>query len=503
MKFFLLSPWLFWVSTLSAQIGNNFFAPDFTMTDLTGATHHLYPVLEQDKTVLIMTGATWNAACWQYHNSGVLNTLYQQYGPAGSDKLRIFLVEGDPATSADCLANLPSCGGATLGNWQTNTLYPIVDSAPVAELLGANNLPSFFLICPDHRVRVLTDWTLPGLTEAIENCPLPSQGIAVEMASFVTDYAETSVCGHQVMTPSLRLFNEGNVTVTQLEVELYQNNSLVQTSHFYPTLGSYQMETFTLEPVTAIGGTQLKAVVKKINETLPTSPVSGEQSFQSAEVAVNNDVTLRIRTDNFAVETYWEVTDLQGNVYAKGGNETVGPNGGGTGNVTAGNGTYANNATVVVPLPLPANRCYRLHVVDAFGDGLCSEGGYYRLLETNNALHILAEGHCNFTDQYHVFGVGDVTGTSDIFNVVPQLAVWPLPATNRIWVALPQEWSDDGAINWCLQTSSGVTVQSGQATPDGKSGLDIPIWNVPCGWYVLRLSASGRWGVAKVIVQRG
>jgi len=46
------------------QIPDGSIAPDFTLTDINGNTHHLYEYLDQGKTVFIDFWATHCPYCW-------------------------------------------------------------------------------------------------------------------------------------------------------------------------------------------------------------------------------------------------------------------------------------------------------------------------------------------------------------------------------------------------------------------------------------------------------
>src|SRR5687767_6289493 len=113
----------------NAQLANGCIAPDFTATDINGNSWNLYTLLDQGKTVFIDISATWCGPCWSYHNSQALENLYTQYGPSGTDEVRVFFVEGDGSTNLQCLYGPSGCVGGTQGDWVTGTPYPIIDNA--------------------------------------------------------------------------------------------------------------------------------------------------------------------------------------------------------------------------------------------------------------------------------------------------------------------------------------------------------------------------------------
>ncbi len=138
------------LSSLSfGQIGA--VGTDFTVTDTDGQSHNLYTLLGQGYVVLLDVSATWCGPCFDFHNEHFLEELNAQYGPTGTNKIRVVFYEGDAETGADALAGT---GGNTLGNWTTGVTYPIINEAPLTVNLdnyAPNGFPTVNVICPSDK----------------------------------------------------------------------------------------------------------------------------------------------------------------------------------------------------------------------------------------------------------------------------------------------------------------------------------------------------------------
>jgi hypothetical protein len=135
-----------------SQLPNGSTAPDWTMMDINGVEHHLYEYLEDGYTVVIDFSATWCGPCWSYHNSGALEELYINHGPAGmpnvspntTDDVMVFMIEGDANTTS---ADLNGTGSSTTGDWVTGTPYPIIDDASMTSAYQIGYWPTIYTVC--------------------------------------------------------------------------------------------------------------------------------------------------------------------------------------------------------------------------------------------------------------------------------------------------------------------------------------------------------------------
>lgn len=119
-------------------------AHDFTVTTLDNQTIQLQSWLDSGYYVLLDISAVWCSWCWYLHQAHVLEQIYNNYGPNGTNEMRVLWVEGDPSTDNSTIYG----GGNSLGNWTAGVSYPIATSETIASLYGLTGYPTVLLICP-------------------------------------------------------------------------------------------------------------------------------------------------------------------------------------------------------------------------------------------------------------------------------------------------------------------------------------------------------------------
>ena len=160
-------------------------APDFTVTDIDGKTHHLYEYLEAGKTVVIDFSAVWCSPCWQYHKSGVLEKLYEQHGPDGADDFMVLFFESDGNTTLEMLKGQ----GSGYGDWTEGTNYPMIltkkgePSYAVVDAYDVEFFPGIYMICPEKKYQIVGQLgTVDAFVDASRDC----EGVSIAPRSGFT-----------------------------------------------------------------------------------------------------------------------------------------------------------------------------------------------------------------------------------------------------------------------------------------------------------------------------
>lgn len=495
----------------AARAQSPFEAEGFTATDLQGRTWKLDSLLNAGKSVVLHFMATHCLPCWAYHQGKALQMLHQQHGPGGTDRVRVFLVESDPATNTSCLSGMSGCNNFTPGNWASGTTYPILNDHTIAAQYGITEYPTLVLICPTRKGYALRLMSAADLAEQIETCPVAFGQYNAALFHLEPGAPWSDVCRSLDLMPSIRLINLGQKPLLQATVGMFWNDDLMHTIGWQGNLTTYKEAWLTLAPLMRQEAGTLRVQILHINAGAPDEDPSNNSlslPFPAAPHEPGMAFLLKIRTDQFGAETYWELRNEQGLLLDFGGNQAVGPNGGGLFPAIAGGpGAYGNNTTIHDTLYLPEPGCYSLHFVDAYGDGMCCANGqgYFQLYRLQHPLEapILSGGTFQDYERRR-------------FNTDPRVGVahpdasghatarlWPNPAAEVLNVEL--SWPASDLL--CLEITNLLGQRIGlaqklQATAETPLTTAIETGMLPAGVYWLCVRGQQATLARKFIIAR-
>jgi hypothetical protein len=495
------------VLPLLGQLPNGSLAPDFNVQDINGNYVHLYDILNDNKIVLMEVTATWCPPCWSYHNSNTLKNFYNQHGPNGDNRARVYSVEGDPETNIACLYGTSGCNNYSPGDWVSGTPYPIIDNSSIANSYEVTYYPTLYIICPNKRVMTVGQLSPADLWTKALGCPVAFGQTNAGVFDYTPGTRLYEICDTMDLGPEFRLINLGSNALTAATIQMRWNDELIGSQQWTGNLPTYGETFISLPPFPANGEGTLKTEVVNINYGVVEDDLSNNVKYNSFEPAKDFNtalILLKLKTDSYGAETYWELRDEQNNVLDHGGNEFVGPNGGGQLlDPVPGPGTYGNNVLIKDTLFIPSPGCYSIHFVDYYGDGMCCTfgNGYYRLFNLNAPNQPVISGGTFAAYDSRGFGVLEFTVSQDqVITVQNKLEVYPNPAWDQVQIDL--ELKAPTSVSGVLVNALGQVLHTfaPEQRETGMQHWSIPVQSYANGLYYLQLQAGREWLTKRFVI---
>ncbi len=357
-KLLLLFVAVLTVSLAKAQVPDYGVCPDITIVDLDGTSHRLYDILDDGKSVVLDLYAEWCSPCWSYHTGGTLESLYNTYGPAGTNELMVFGVESDPSTPVTAIGG--GAGSTSGWNWLDGTPYPMANDNSIANAFNLGYYPTIVLICPDRRVTEVSQITVAQHYAAASACGAAASDN--NDGSIIAYSGDDIACGDVEM--SAVIYNTGLNTLTSATVKVMDGSTELASVNWTGQLASYGYAEVDFGAVTITPGNyQVKITSTDDNAANNSYAV---QLLDATVVTL--DIAVEVTTDYYPGETSWEITNSSGATVAEG--EYVE----GTEDQFGGGGPDASK-THIHNVTLPANECYTMWLYDGYGDGMSYTGG--------------------------------------------------------------------------------------------------------------------------------
>lgn len=150
-------------SQLRAGQANHWFyklaTSQYVAKDINGKEYNIDEIFKSGKAIMIDFSGAWCPPCWGLHQSGLLEKLYDKFGPKGTNQIELFWVEasGEPieAIKGD---KTKYKNGPTKGDWTKDSKgnpvpYPVISDADMVSKLnlGVVAFPTLILIGPGNK----------------------------------------------------------------------------------------------------------------------------------------------------------------------------------------------------------------------------------------------------------------------------------------------------------------------------------------------------------------
>jgi len=362
--------------------------PDVEFTSIDGTVHRPYDYLNSGKIVIFDFFSTSCAPCWEYHESQSLQSIYETFGPDGSDEVMVFIVEGNLNTSLDDLAGN---GYNTFGNYLDCSPYPVIDDHEFAFNMGIHEDPTLLFVCPDKKVAEIGQLPETELVDLINNsCPTNNHHNNLELLYFSCNLDPS--CGETDFIPTIMVQNNGTNTIEHVSLQLQSNGEILTDSvGFDLFIEQYETTELPFEFGEILHTTEIDITVLTVNHQIDTlleaNALSGVKPVLRTE---DENITVSITTDQFGYEIYWEILDENEYQVASGGNELV--LAGGQQDVyhlLESPNHYSPNTIYHESVTLNNEGCYTFRIYDDWGDGICCEYGSGKFEILNNAGEVI------------------------------------------------------------------------------------------------------------------
>ncbi len=461
---------------------------------VTGETVDLFEWLEDDKTVIVDVFTTWCGPCWSFHQSGMLENLYDQYGPEGTDVLRIVGAEADATTT---MADLMGTGSNTAGDWLDGVHYNIVDNASWASYFSVGYYPSIFVIRPNKGVfHMYGDEYRANINDPAWWDRAIGQGQADDMLASLK-VPTGSKCDPQEQV-QVDMFNFGTSNITTAEFDVEINGTSGDPMVFTGDLEPFRKQVYLSSPITIPEGETAMTVT---SSTINGSEIAADDVVSDNGVMYYSPIEetsffIKVHTDADPEQTSGKVYDHNGQTI-----KSFGP-------FEATDEYQTFEFHVTLPFPQDEIDCVKILIFDGNGDGMANWDGTSNVMPgieladtQGNTIKPVIEPFEAWSINRIDNAVNAIASSNEDLSIVTGLSVSPNPASDQLLVDL--DLASAEAIQLIMYNNMGqqVMIRNIQAN-QGFQQQRIDVTNFDNGMYTLQTVSESGIRSVKVVVSK-
>ena len=276
------------------------------------------------------------------------------------------------------------------------------------------------------------------------------------------------------------LYNRGNTTMTAATLSYNMDGGTAYTQNWTGSLAPNKFAYVTLTNTTTSG--TLNVSVTSVNGTTDqrasnntASKTFGAGGGSSLPNHAFTTFNFTLIGDRYGTETTWNLKNAAGTTLYSGGPYT---------NLSTNTTqTLVNNVTWT----LPANGCYTFTINDSYGDGICCAYGSGSYTITTNSGATVVANSTAFTGSTESKSFSNNALSTDAFELVNAIVLYPNPAKNNITVNIPNGIQLEKA-SYSIYNALGQKVLVNAISNNIQ---DVNISNLSTGVYVINLDVNG------------
>lgn len=491
---------MLFATNASAQLPDNGIYPGGLVVDSYVPTagyagNHVYTmgswdidsILDAGTPVILDLFAVWCGPCYNYHNAGTLEALYDSEGWGGSGNVAIFAIDADPSTAANTLEG----GGNSLGDWINDTKYPMADHDQVATMMNLAYYPTIIMICPDRTVTEVGQVTEAAFTTAIQGCSAPASDANDPRITANNTVASVISCGGDPANAEVVVGIQNYSTAAinaSYTVKVFDGATELASVDVTLDLAAYAAQNVTVGNIAVPAGTNnYTAKITTANDDLTNDEIAVVIEGVVAQDMYISDGTVQLdmNADGYAEEI---------GVVFHSGMPTEGLVG--TYNNGAGSlgymalGTLAQGAAFV-PVSYsvdPALGCHYFAFVDQYGDGIVYQNaGGNATISTTSGGNLVVDGDWG-SGTFAVINFVSDAGVES--TTIENLTIYPNPANAVANVQMTLTEVSNVSIS--LVNTLGQTVYNTElGNVNGAQTVQINTSNLETGVYLVNTTVNG------------